>query len=359
MTRLKLNLPISTLHTQFVKYLMKWDTSQNVRTMPWKGEKDPYRIWLSEIILQQTRVDQGTAYYNKFITKYPRVKALARAPETEVFKLWEGLGYYTRCKNLIKTAKILDAHFGGRFPDNYSDILELPGIGTYTAAAICSFAYNMPFAVVDGNVFRVLSRFFGIDTPIDTTEGKKLFTQLANELLPIKKSALYNQAIMDFGATVCKPAQPECISCPMKKCCCAFQQDTVQRLPVKLKKTGKKHRYINFWVFKWKNEVLIQQRTSKDVWQNLYQFPITETRNPVKYPAKEMLHAHAQPQNVQIIEENVQQTLTHQIVHADVFECNVQRKFKIEDGIWIKLSSLETYPFPAILSGLLKKIVPA
>ncbi|MEI2747774.1 MAG: hypothetical protein V9E88_03310 [Ferruginibacter sp.] len=181
--------------------------------MPWKEEKDPYKIWLSEIILQQTRVEQGTAYYNNFIRHYPNINQLAAAPESAVFKLWEGLGYYTRCKNLIATAKFISVELKGKFPGTYEDVLALKGVGPYTAAAIVSFAYNQPYAVVDGNVMRVLARFFAIDTAIDSNEGKKIFSTLANQLIDQKNAGLYNQAIMDFGATVCKPQQPLCASC--------------------------------------------------------------------------------------------------------------------------------------------------
>ena len=186
----------------FFENLIKWNRNKNKREMPWKGEKDPYKIWISEIILQQTRVQQGLAYYNRFIKAWPNVKSLAKVKEQKVYKLWEGLGYYNRCRNLIASAKYINDELGGRFPEKYEDILSLKGIGDYTAAAIASFAFNQPYAVVDGNVFRVLARFFGIQTPVETTEGKKLFKELANELIDKKNPAEYNQAIMDFGAVI-------------------------------------------------------------------------------------------------------------------------------------------------------------
>src|SRR3954468_1692506 len=190
----------------FPTALLRWNAESNSRAMPWKGEKNPYRIWLSEIILQQTRVEQGLKYYEKFISNFPDIHALAEAPSEKVFKLWEGLGYYSRCRNLIHSAKFIADHLNGKFPDNFQSILELKGIGNYTAAAIASFAYNLPHAVLDGNVYRVLSRIFEIDTPIDSVYGKKVFATLASELLPAKHAGEYNQAIMDFGAVVCKPA---------------------------------------------------------------------------------------------------------------------------------------------------------
>jgi A/G-specific adenine glycosylase len=200
----------------FTKQLLHWNSTQNNRQMPWKGEKDPFKIWLSEIILQQTRVDQGRAYYDRFVSTFPNIKKLASASEKKVFKLWEGLGYYSRCKNLIATARFITKEKQGKFPETYEEILSLKGIGPYTAAAIASFAFNLPHAVVDGNVFRVLSRFFGIDIPVDNSNGKKIFSKLAESLLNSRQPGIYNQAIMDFGAVICKPQNPLCLSCPLK-----------------------------------------------------------------------------------------------------------------------------------------------
>src|SRR5882757_84990 len=197
----------------FSDHLLKWHKGKNDRKMPWKGEKNPYKVWLSEVILQQTRVQQGWAYYENFLKAFPTIHDLAIAPEQKVFKLWEGLGYYSRCRNLIATAKKIDAEYNGQFPNTYGEILALKGIGPYTAAAIASFAFRLPHAVVDGNVTRVLSRYFGISTPIDTTAGKKLFTELADALLDKEQADIYNQAIMDLGATICLPRNPLCTAC--------------------------------------------------------------------------------------------------------------------------------------------------
>src|SRR5262245_7782259 len=253
----------------FTKKLLTWNKSSNKRQMPWKGEKDPYKIWLSEIILQQTRVEQGLEYYKKFIAKFPTVHDLAKAPEQQVFKLWEGLGYYTRCKNLVATAKVISKEKGGKFPNTYEDIKSLKGIGPYTAAAIASFAFNLPYAVVDGNVFRVLARVFGISKATDSTKGKSFFNELATELLDTKQPGLYNQAIMDFGATVCKPALPLCTKCVMKNNCYAFLNDRVNELPVKEKKINIKKRWFYYLVMEYKNEIVVRQRTGKDIWQQL------------------------------------------------------------------------------------------
>ena len=253
------------MKADFTKKLLQWNQRSNNRAMPWKGEKDPYRIWLSEIILQQTRVEQGLAYYQRFIQTFPTIHDLANAPEKEVFKLWEGLGYYTRCKNLLATAVYISKELNGQFPATYSSILALKGIGPYTAAAIGSFAFNLPHAVTDGNVLRVLSRYFGISTPIDTTEGKKRYDLLAEALLDKQQPGIYNQAIMDFGAVICKPQQPLCPVCPQQKECVALATGNVKLLPVKEKQLVKKTRWFYYLVVQVKDEVLLNKRTGKDI----------------------------------------------------------------------------------------------
>src|SRR4030095_7742264 len=212
------------MQIDFTKKLLGWNRKHNKRSMPWKGESDPYRIWLSEIILQQTRVGQGMDYYQKFISGFPTIQDLANAPEKEVFKYWEGLGYYNRCRNLIAAAKKIALEKKGLFPSSYDQLLQLPGIGPYTAAAIASFAFGLPYAVVDGNVERVLARYFGISTPVGSVSGKKLYSALAAELIDRKEPAAFNQAIMDFGATVCKPQNPLCKTCVLAKNCQSYQQ---------------------------------------------------------------------------------------------------------------------------------------
>ena len=223
----------------FTSTLLHWHAKDNTREMPWKGEKDPYKIWLSEIILQQTRVEQGLAYYNRFISTYPTVFDLAKAKDQTVFKLWEGLGYYNRCRNLLATAKEIVKTFNGKFPNDYETLLTLKGVGPYTAAAIASFAFNAPHAVLDGNVFRVIARYEGIDVPTDTTAGKKIFETRAAALLDKKRAGLYNQAIMDFGATVCKPMAPNCNACPLQKTCVAHATAQVNQIPIKEKQLVK------------------------------------------------------------------------------------------------------------------------
>ncbi|HTJ13646.1 MAG TPA: A/G-specific adenine glycosylase [Dinghuibacter sp.] len=256
----------------FRDVLLDWNARENTRQMPWKGVKDPYKIWLSEIILQQTRVEQGLAYYERFVGAFPTISDLAAAPDDRIFKLWEGLGYYSRCKNLIHTARLVSEEKMGQFPDTYNDILELKGVGSYTAAAIASFAYGLPHAVVDGNVLRVLSRFFGIATPIDTTEGKTELTGLADRCLDRGDPATYNQALMDFGAVVCKPASPVCGSCPLQSRCAAFRQDKVALLPVKSKRMVRKDRFFLYVVAEYQDGIYVRERTAKDIWQHLFEF---------------------------------------------------------------------------------------
>lgn len=269
-------------HQQFPKDLLQWAKSFH-RPLPWKGIDNPYFIWLSEIILQQTRVEQGTRYFHAFKDQYPTVHDLANASEDQVLKLWEGLGYYSRARNLHSTAKFISNNLDGVFPSDYDSILSLKGIGPYTAAAIASFAFGLPHAVVDGNVFRVLSRVFGIETPIDTTDGKKEFTHLAQLLLNKKKPGVYNQAIMDFGATVCTPKKADCNQCPFNSYCVAYKEQKIAVLPVKSKKLKKRTRHFNFLVFDTGSETLVQKRTEKDIWQGLYQFPLIDKQQNVEW----------------------------------------------------------------------------
>ena len=250
---------------------------QNKRELPWRDISDPYKIWISEIILQQTRVNQGLSYYLRFIERFPTVTQLAAAEEDEVLKYWQGLGYYSRARNLHKAAKQIASKFNSIFPNDHNDVLQLAGIGDYTGAAICSFAYNQDYAVVDGNVYRVLSRLFGVTTPIDSTPGKKEFAELAKKLLPKNEAGLHNQAIMEFGALQCIPTSPDCLNCPMQDSCQAFQTNLVSTLPVKAKKTKVTNRFFNYLFIEFQGNTFLQKRTKKDVWQNLYEFPLIES----------------------------------------------------------------------------------
>ncbi|MCK7589740.1 A/G-specific adenine glycosylase [Subsaxibacter sp. CAU 1640] len=265
----------------FSKILTYW-YSEFKRDFPWRNTKEPYFIWLSEIIMQQTQTKQGLPYYEAFVTKFPTVFGLAKAQESEVLKLWQGLGYYSRARNLHFTAKYVVDELNGVFPNQYKDLIKLKGIGDYTASAIASICYNEPTAVVDGNVYRVLSRYFGISTPINSSEGIKEFKALATSLIDKDNPGDYNQAIMEFGATQCKPQNPDCNVCPLISNCVAFNKNLVKELPVKLKKTKVSTKYFNFLVFiSADGKTLFEKRTSKGIWQNLYQFPLLETKSPL------------------------------------------------------------------------------
>ncbi len=339
----------------FRKLLLLWHLRDNHRKMPWKGEKDPYRIWLSEIILQQTRVEQGLKFYQNFIDAFPDVQALAAAPEEKVFKLWEGLGYYSRCRNLIHSAHYIVREHKGNFPATFDSILKLKGVGNYTAAAIASFAFDLPHAVVDGNVHRVLSRIFGIELPVDSLMGKKFFEKLAQSLLPEKQAGLYNQAIMDFGATICKP-RPACSICFFAINCKAFKNNSQDILPVKEKKLKVKNRHLHYFFLQCGNHIAIRQRLEKDIWQQLYEFPLLETAK--EEADEEVLSIFLQQNRIQKFKpgSNVQftrQKLTHQLVHFHIQKIILEKKVAVPGCTWIALEKSRNFPFPKTLAAYL------
>lgn len=308
----------------FSEILLHW-YQENGRDLPWRHTTDPYVIWISEIILQQTRVAQGTDYFYRFLERFPDVTSLAAAHEDEVLKYWEGLGYYSRARNLRAAALDIMQRFGGVFPSGYSDVLSLKGIGEYTAAAICSFAWRQPYAVVDGNVYRVLARVFGIEIPIDSTEGKKYFKELAGRLLDREWPDLYNQAIMDFGAVQCVPKSPACLFCPLRDKCVAFATGKVDKLPVKEGKTVVKPRYFNYVNIHCRGNRVLAQRKEKDIWQNLYEFPLIETSRllqPEEFLQGEEFLRLTMGQEVKIlrISEVFKHVLSHRIIYACFYE---------------------------------------
>ncbi len=345
----------------FARLLLKWNKEKNDRQMPWKGEKDPYKIWLSEIILQQTRVEQGLGYYNKFVRAFPNVRQLAKAKDETIFKLWEGLGYYSRCRNLIATARYIAKECKGRFPDTYETILALKGVGPYTAAAISSFAYNLPFAVVDGNVFRVLARVFGINRPTDSATGKKFFSELAADLLDKKQPGLYNQAIMDFGAMICKPAAPLCHQCIFQKKCIAFQNKKVGELPVKEKKITIKKRWFYYLVLEYKNEVAIRRRTEKDIWQDLYEFPLVESAgeleiNKVIQQAEKLQWISLKQATIVSVSAVFRQKLSHQHISGQFIKIRLTRNPGTNNNwVWVSRIKKEMYPFPQFINQFLQQ----
>lgn len=329
--------------------------------MPWKGEKDPYKIWLSEIILQQTRVTQGLEYYKKFIEAFPTIQQLAAASEAKVYKLWEGLGYYNRCKNLIETARIINKKFNAVFPNQYDDLRSLKGVGDYTASAIASFAFNQPYAVVDGNVYRVLSRVFGVSTAVDSAKGKKFFSKLANVLLDKNNPGEYNQALMDFGAIVCKPHNPQCNSCAFKKFCFAAKHNKISKLPVKEKKTPLRNRWFYYLVLYYKNRVFIRQRTESDIWQQLYEFILIETtkETTVNEILKQAVKKGKLREN-SVFLKNVsslqQQQLSHQKITGRFIEISVAEKPRLPEYIAVYPSQLSRYVFPRFIQKQLKSM---
>ncbi len=338
----------------FSKKLLEW-YNPSTRNLPWKLTNDAYKIWLSEIILQQTRVEQGTPYYLAFIQKYPTVKKLATAPLDDVLKLWEGLGYYSRARNLHVAAKqVMELHHG-HFPTTYENIIALKGIGNYTAAAIASFAYNLPHAVVDGNVYRVLSRVFGIETPIDTTEGKKQFEQLAHQLLDKKNPAIYNQAIMDFGALVCKPQNPLCVQCPFSSECKALELDKISLLPIKAKKLIKTERHFHYFVLYDAESIFIKQRIGKDIWNGLFEFPVEEANGQWSIENSMILSKiNHQPSDV---DQSLvyKQTLTHQFINAHFYEIKLQKLPELDISYQkIQKKSILYYAFPKIVRSYLE-----
>ena len=327
--------------------------------MPWKGEKNPYKIWLSEIILQQTKVEQGLSYYLKFIKAYPTIDKLAAAKEDAVFKMWEGLGYYSRCRNLLVTAKNITENYAGVFPKDYESLLSLKGVGPYTAAAIASFAYNLPHAVVDGNVYRVLARYFGINTAIDSIEGIAYFKKLANDLLDKNNASGYNQAIMDFGATICKPKLPFCASCVFKNTCAAFKLNKVDTLPVKETKIIKKKRYFYFVLAKYGNQIYVRKRTEKDIWQNLWEFILIELHTKIEVDIflksekfTELIPSTALLQNYSPF---YKQQLTHQTIEGSFIVVQLKKPLAKTNYELVHIKDLQKLAFPRFITNYFEK----
>lgn len=318
----------------------------NKRSLPWRETQNPYFIWLSEIILQQTRVDQGMAYYHKFVDAFPTVFDLAEAEEQLVLNLWQGLGYYSRARNLHATAKQVVHEFQGIFPSSYEGLLRLKGVGPYTAAAIASFSFDLPHAVLDGNVFRVLSRLYNWSTPINSTQGKKDFEKLAQELLVQENPGLFNQAMMEFGALQCKPAQPNCPDCPIQVYCGAFGAQTVDALPVKLKKQSVRNRYFVFELIQSApGTILLEKRHAKDIWQHLYQFPLRE------FDDMESKQAYLSTLNTSFQSKEYKHILSHQHLFCHFVGRNMQASDVAEP---ISILELDQYPIPRVIERFLE-----
>ncbi len=345
-----------------IRQILKDWYEQNKRDLPWRNTDDAYKIWISEIILQQTRVNQGYNYYIRFIERFPNIKSLAEADEQEVLKYWQGLGYYSRARNLHKAAKTVVSKFNGKFPIAYPDILSLSGIGEYTASAISSFAYNQPYATVDGNIFRVLARLSADDTPINTTKGKKIFTDLATNLLDKKNPGLHNQAIMEFGSMQCTPASPACELCPLNMYCEAYRLNMVTQLPVKQGKTKVTNRYFNYFFIINNGHTYLQKRTDKDIWQNLYEFPLLESEKAMSL--KEVLESEFFTQlfckkdiTVNSTSKSFRHILSHRIIHAEFYTIVVKEieSENLRNYQKIKLEELSHYPISRLTELFLEE----
>jgi len=332
----------------------------NKRDLPWRNTSNPYFIWLSEIILQQTRVDQGMAYYLKFIQEFPTVQELANAEDEKILRLWQGLGYYSRARNLHFTAKQITENYNGVFPSSFEEIKKQKGVGDYTAAAIASFAFNLPHAVLDGNVFRVLSRVYGIETPIDSTKGKKEFLELCNELLDKKNPALFNQAIMEFGALQCVPKNPDCASCILQDNCIAFSKNKVSELPLKSKSLVRKSRYFNYLIILHNQNMVIKKRFEKDIWQNLDDFPLIETEIlPILSEIEDHLKNHELLKNKNWKLQKVSSSFKHILSHRDIitsfYHIKIEEKpTDMKNYILCEPNEIDNYGMPRVITRYLE-----
>lgn len=326
---------------QINQILLDW-YHKNKRDLPWRNTSNPYPIWLSEIILQQTRVQQGTAYFNRFLEAFPNLEDLAKAEEQQVLQLWQGLGYYSRARNLHKTAKTIVKEWGGKFPNSYQDILSLPGIGPYTAAAISSFAYNLPHAVVDGNVYRVLSRLYNVDTPIDSTKGKKKFQELADHFLNSSDPANHNQAIMEFGATLCSPTNPKCSTCPLQLNCEGYRNNTHLELPKKGKKTKVTERNLYYIYSQIDGKIALKKRTEKDIWQHLFELPQLSNKLDNSF----LIHSE-------------KHLLSHQKLNIHFYQDDRSKSELVEEPNieWVSLNKLHNFPKPKPIESFLERVL--
>ncbi len=339
----------------FSEKILLW-YAKNKRELPWRSTSDPYKIWLSEIMLQQTRVAQGIPYYLKFIEHFPTVYELANASEEKILKLWQGLGYYSRARNLHTTAKIVVNDYQGEFPGSYKELIKLKGIGDYTASAIASICFNEAQPVVDGNVYRVLARYFGVDLPINSTAGIKYFKKLAHEVMHVAQIRDYNQGIMEFGAIQCAPKKPYCLHCPINESCVALQKGRTSELPIKINKTKIRKRYFNYIVVKDQNKkALLQQRKAKGIWQNLYEFPLIETESStgldsiIKILKKESLY-----QNITKVEEYQSKEIIHKLSHQHLYTKFWIVSLNTELSSGVSISELNAYPVPVLIADFIK-----
>ncbi|MCF6242896.1 MAG: A/G-specific adenine glycosylase [Bacteroidales bacterium] len=329
------------------------------RALVWRSTKDPYLIWISEIMLQQTRVNQASNYFLRFTKRFPNVHELAKADENELLNFWQGLGYYSRARNLHFSAKYIVQELKGVFPDNYKEIIKLKGIGEYTAAAIASIAFNEKIAAIDGNVYRVLARLFNEYLPIDTAEGKKRFKELANYMMINHKSGDFNQAMMEFGATVCKPAKPDCVICPVANQCEAFKTGNILELPVKKKAAKVKDRYFQYLVLIKGKSIFLQKRAENDIWKGLYQFPLLETKNSITpesfIKSKDFYDLVGTGAHIKDISGEIKHRLSHQLLHIRFYKIKLEQFAHDCDYDLIAIGDLSRYPVPKVIEDYIVK----
>ncbi len=345
--------------------LQRW-YDENRRQLPWRETSDAYTIWISEIILQQTRVEQGMDYFLRFMRHFPDVESLAAVSEQEVMKLWQGLGYYSRARNLHAASKQIVSRFNGVFPSKHADIISLKGIGEYTAAAIASIAFNQPYAAIDGNVFRVVSRLFAVKQTITTAQGKRIISELASAILDKANPGHHNQAMMDFGAMICVPMAPKCGICVLRTHCLAFEKGIALQLPIKQKKKPAQHRYFNYFHIETGNKTYIQQRKKTDIWKNLYEFPLIETDNKV-----DLVKLQEKPDFAGLFRNthsfifhhklSVKHVLSHQVIHADFYyvSCNSDAAIALKENskiIEIEQEMLQDYPTSRLIQKYLEMV---
>jgi A/G-specific adenine glycosylase len=342
----------------FLHKIYKWYT-KNQRHLPWRETTDPYKIWLSEIILQQTRVEQGTSYYLNFIDRFSTINDLANANEDEVLKLWQGLGYYSRARNLHATAKNIYQNYNGNFPENYHEIIALKGIGPYTAAAIASIAFGLPFPALDGNIYRVLARYFGIFESPASGKGKKVFLKIAEEIIPNENPGFHNQALMEFGALQCVPKSPNCSVCPVKTACFAFQKKQVEILPIKMVKLKQRTRYFYYYFIDSGENTWLEKRTGDDIWKNLYQFPMVETEKELS--EEEILIINPSffngfQYNIKYISGKHKHILSHQVIIARLIHIEVDIDYKLAGGpIPVSKEDVSKFAVPRLIELLMEK----
>lgn len=332
--------------------------SKNSRTLPWRKTCDPYKIWLSEIILQQTRVDQGLPYYLEFISAFPNVKALANAKEDQILKLWQGLGYYSRARNLHHAAKYILSKHNGVFPNQFEEIIALKGVGKYTASAIASFAYKQAHAVVDGNVYRLLSRFFGVKTAINSSQGIKEFQALADTLIDKSKPDIYNQAIMEFGSQMCRAKKPKCIQCPLSSSCIAYNQQLTDKLPIKKSKLKKKELYFDYFFIEFENSTYIRKRIDNGIWKNLYEFPLIQNeylKSPDEILLEPNIHSWFKyDHQLKEISSTVVHILSHRKIYTRFWHMICQKKPCLNNYVNVPINQLNNYAVSRLIENYLK-----